>query len=212
VDVISDKNIWSQNNETQDSNQYYEKFQHLKANKLKSKKKPTQIFIPNKNYDYSADTEEYGCTDELTTVTNKISSINIHHNNINQIDMMSKELLDRNGFRHNCFTEPDYIQHPYGGSFYSFQSNHTPTKKKTVGSDHLFPQIVNRASIVSQTTTNYSSNNKRTYVDTSLEHFESEEKYIVLIFSVYGDINMRIPTTESFESNNPMYNQFIDER
>jgi hypothetical protein len=84
--------------------------------------------------------------------------------------------------RQICYTEPEYGygQHPFKGSFYSYQSNHTPKKvhpgTTSSSGNHLFPMIVNRASMVSQTTTNYSSNNKKTYGDTSIEHFESEEK------------------------------------
>jgi hypothetical protein len=172
-ELFGEKNIWSNNNETQDSGQYYHKFQSLKE---KNKKKPNQIFIPNKNYDYSADTDEYGCTDELTSVTNKISSINIRNNNINQIDKKSKELLEgySSHFR-PAYTEPDF--HP--GSFYSgqnSQTSQTPKKIVSINKSYMFPHIVNRSSMVSQTTTQYSSNNKKTYGDTSIEHFESEEK------------------------------------
>jgi hypothetical protein len=130
------------------------------------------------------DTEECGCTDELETVTNKISSINIRNNNINHIDIKSKELLDNISSKRQVNTEPDYSRNNMysNNSTYSCNSNQTPKKMGNynncyINTNNLFPHIINRASVVSSQTTHYSSNNKKNYFgDTSIEHFESEEK------------------------------------
>jgi hypothetical protein len=85
--------------------EYYKKYQELRHKQRinnnnilhpKKIKSMTQI-IPNKNYDYSADTDEF-CTEpdishDQTNIINKISSINIKHNNINQLDQTSMKKL-----------------------------------------------------------------------------------------------------------------------
>jgi hypothetical protein len=94
----------------------------------------------------------------------------MRNNNINHIDTRSREMLERGN---RLYTEPDRIP------FYSSFANITPTKIEgrrggNLNTSYMFPSIINRASMVSQTT-HYSSNNKKNY-DLSTEHLESEEK------------------------------------
>jgi hypothetical protein len=107
--LLDHKLFWNQNNnDTQDSNQYFKKYDELlhkkqitPRNKAKVIKKAITQFIPNNNYDYSADTEEFSApillteedVDESTSVNtnmiNKITSIKPKTNDINNIDKQS---------------------------------------------------------------------------------------------------------------------------
>lgn len=107
--LIDNKSCWNQNNnDTQDSNQYYKIYDELlhkkkitPRNKAKVIKKANTQFIPNNNYDYSADTEEFSAPRQLTeedvdestsinsNLINKITSIIPKTNDINNIDKQS---------------------------------------------------------------------------------------------------------------------------
>lgn len=136
-DQLIDPKIWSNNNnDTQDSNQYFRKYESLR-NKEKGSPKPkvkkSNIqFIPNNNYDYSADTDEFGMAgmnleedyDEKKGVVNKISSIRMKENDINEINKNSLIQVMRNlsigqNQRQSCVTEPDEYYHrpQFSGSF-----------------------------------------------------------------------------------------------
>jgi len=88
------------NNDTQDSQQYYKNYELCQKKdkgtpnyKSKQIKKTTTQFIPNKNFDFSADTEE--SMDERRDQTlnrnliNKVSSIKPKTNDINNLDKQS---------------------------------------------------------------------------------------------------------------------------
>jgi len=108
IELIDNKSCWNQNNnDTQDSNQYFQIYEELLKKKKISRKKANVIkkvntqFIPNNNYDYSADTEEFNAprqlteedVDEITSINtnliNKITSIIPKTNDINNIDKQS---------------------------------------------------------------------------------------------------------------------------
>jgi hypothetical protein len=206
---VIDHEIWDANNDnTQDSNQYYQKYESLMKSKFKYKKskipgepkkisipmKPLTQFIPNSNYDYSADTEEQ-C--EENNIVNRVSSIKMKDNNINQIDKNNLNIpagefnnsfySSNNSFRVKngyCVTEPDDNYHKYRNEFSSsfnnnnlqnqyfnnnpqyFQSISNNVTPQKINYFGNFPVIVNRGSMIS---THYSSNNK------NITNFENEK-------------------------------------
>jgi hypothetical protein len=120
IEQLLDHKFWNQNNnDTQDSNQYYKKYEILKKekatprNKTKPVKKSNIQFIPNNNYDYSADTEEFGFPSALndenvdentqnnqislnSNLINKITSIKPKTNDITNIDKQSINYMSSN--------------------------------------------------------------------------------------------------------------------
>jgi hypothetical protein len=286
------------NNEIQDLDQYLKKYESLKKKEkgttLNKTKRVNVQFIPNNNYDYSADTDEFVMSnlnqridDELIGNVNKISSIQMKNNNINQIDKNSLQYLTSKtgqlwiGASHvkkrthqNCFTEPDELYNKRTGSFLNNMNNSslfpmsmTPQKHRqenlsmnliygnnlnnqinfantntanneSVGSSNSniipnFPRIINSGSIISNISTQYSSNNKKKRDnfnqdyedenDPSMEILDgnsvNEEYIFILFFRHYinvGNSNYqnksekkRLPTSESIESNqSAQYNYF----
>jgi hypothetical protein len=245
-DQLIDPKIWSINNETQDSNQYFKKYEYLKnKNKevvsLNKTKKPIIKFIPNNNYDYSADTDEFGFAnsnlddEELSGKVNKISSIQMKNNNINQIDKNSLHCLSskmgqlwvgpgKNRIHQNSITEPDEFYSRRTGSLLNKNlnsiphfgmpmtpqkrrqeklsinllygnnlnnqinfSNHNMASYESVGSSNNsnliqnFPRMIHSASVNSNLSTQYSSNNKKKRDHFNQEYEEENERSIEIL-------------------------------
>jgi hypothetical protein len=121
---------------------------------------------------------------------NKISTINIKLNNIHHIDTSTAELIQN--------TEDDCM---YSKSFV-----HTPQKFNRTSQNDSYPipypsMQKFRGSMVSQTTGG-SSSNKKVYIDSDVEGIDIEEYNTERM-----NMQQRIPTCESIESNSNVYNE-----
>ncbi len=183
--------MWSNEIKKDDKVNLYPKPKIIKE-KEKINKKLTH-FIPNNQYDYSADTDEFTGMGEIT---NKISTINIKHNNINHIDTSTAELVREK--------EEDYV---YSKSFVhtpqKFNRQNTMSSNNSLRINTPYPGMhIFKGSMVSQTT-HGSSSNKKVYIDSDMEGIDIEEHNADRLNMQHG----RIPTCESIESNNNIYNE-----
>jgi hypothetical protein len=187
LDLISYNKVWNKDAFKKNQNK-------LKQIKEREKFNVNVVhFIPNNQYDYSADTDEFAGIGEIT---NKISTIKIKNNNINHIDVSTanvafdnKDYMYSQSFAHT----PQKIQRD--NNYGSNDSHRMNTINTSYPGLHLL-----KGSIISQTT-HGSSNNKKVYIDSDMEGIDIDE------FNA-DKINIqkvRIPTCESIESNNNMY-------
>jgi hypothetical protein len=161
-------------NETQDSNQLSVNFYQLKSkDKLTPKnkdKKPKTQFINNPHlHDYSLDTEEFPKEEMDENVSaftrNPVSSMKIKTNNIFSLDDKTENYM-RRGY---CVSEPaEEVQRRFMSQNSSFFNQNTPQKMPgsfvwayNDNSVPSFPSIIPRKSIVSNKSTQFSSNNPR---------------------------------------------------
>ncbi len=170
--------------ETQDSNQLSLNFYQLKSKekqtpKSKDKKPKTQFINNPLLQDYSVDTEEFSKEDldeNISTLPkNLISSIKIKTNNIFSIENNSEEYL-RRGY---CVSEPaEEVHRRFASQNGSFCNGNTPQKMRgsfawayNENCAPNFPTILSRKSIVSNISTQFSSNNPRNH---NLINFEED--------------------------------------
>jgi hypothetical protein len=208
-DQFMDPRIWNScNNESQDSTQYYKKYESLKKKEkctitpIKKEKKKNIQKIPNNNYfDYTMDIDEFspsmnesvsacpsgsvsismsnkntigtGITPK-TVAVNKISSIQVKENNIDQLDKNSKKVISGaggdvksrpRGVHQNCVTEPDdyyFSSRPhFSDSFHENMMNPLPgvTPQKHYRHDNRSLTFINRPFINVSQNLNSNSNN-----------------------------------------------------
>jgi hypothetical protein len=179
--------------------------------------------ISSKLEDYSADTDEYACSnvkeeeDDTVSLINRISTINVKNNNIDALDKNSNKFFNT---RNYCITEPEeyYGNRPFfSGSFQGngcqfMNSGATPSKDGRSMSILYHSSRRNPVNFASVNLNNYENNflnppgfprlgNRGSIISKGSTHFSSNKKNGEIINFEEGEYEKSLEVNDNISIN-----------